>query len=126
MQDVQKALRSIYNTAAPLPVICLDTNFDTSEPREGEAFKDSVDSLFTNAKLFAPYDPSPAMAHRPKLSEAEEKIREQSKNLVKANEYARSMRLKYEEAKRSGNPEEMERIKKLYEEKAAKLSDQHK
>jgi len=126
MQEVQKALRTMYNTTASLPVICLDTNFNTSDAKEGQTFKDAIDSIFTNAKLFPPYDPTPAMAHRPKLSEAEEKIKEQSKNLVKANEYANTMKLKYEEAKRNGNVQEMEKLKKLHEENMARLSDQHK
>lgn len=126
MQEVQKALRSIYNTTAALPVICLDTNFNTSENKEAEAFKDAIDSIFTNAKMFVPYDPSPAMAHQPKLTEAEEKIKELSKNYVKVNEYANTMKLKYEEAKRSGNVQEMEKIKKEHEENLARLSDQHK
>ena len=65
--EVKKAIQTIYGTTASIPVIALDTNYSKDDPLEIAAFSKAMDTIFVTAKIFPPYDPSPAMAHRPKL-----------------------------------------------------------
>jgi len=65
-------------------VVALDTNYTKDDQLEISAFSKAMDTIFVTAKIFPPYDPSPAMAHRPKLDKAEEESKKQAKDLLKA------------------------------------------
>lgn len=73
---VKEFIREISQTpSAILPVVCLDTKFDEQSLEEVQAFKLSIEFIFSQVKLFRPYNTSKAEAHRTKIEEAEEEER---------------------------------------------------
>ena len=83
-----------------------------------------MDTIFVTAKIFPPYDPSPAMAHRPKLEKAEEESKKQAKDLIKAQKYLLEMEKKVEEAERMGDSKKIEKLQELFMENLKLLDEQ--
>jgi hypothetical protein len=116
----------MYKTDAALPVVCLDTNFKKDDKVETDAFSKALDTIFVTAKMMSPYDPTPAMAHRAKIDEAEAERIKQSKDLVKAQKYILELEKKAEEALRKGDDKTIEKLQELFMENLNKMSEQNR